>query len=158
MLSRALLFIAVFTSLFPASSVGADSTSANQIRSQRMEIDKAFQQHDAKRLATLFSSTCHFTTAAVHIDGCDALARSHETLFQKRPDVTLEHHTDRIAVNESWDVASEEGEWVERWTEKDGVTELRGRYLSLWRRENGGWRESDEILVPETCTGSSYCH
>jgi hypothetical protein len=108
-------------------------------------------------LATLFSSACHFMTAAVHIDGGDALESSHETLFTKRPDVTLVHHTDRIAVNENWDVASERGEWVERWTEKDGLTELRGSYLSLWKRENGQWREDDEVLVPEVCEGSSYC-
>ena len=42
---------------------------------------------------------------------------------------------------------SERGEWIERWTEKDGITELRGSYLGLWRRENGQWREGDEILA-----------
>jgi hypothetical protein len=51
------------------------------------------------------------------------------------------------ATNENWDVASERGEWVERWTEKDGITELRGSYLGLWSRESGQWREGDEILV-----------
>ena len=157
MLSRTLLLVVACTSLFSPSYQAADSGSANQLRSQREEIDKAFQQHDAKHLATLFTSNCHFTSAAVHIDGGDALERSLETLFLKRPDVTLVHHTDRIVVNENWDVASERGEWVERWTEKDGTTELRGSYLGLWRRENGQWREGDEILVPETCTGSSYC-
>ena len=155
--SRTLLLMVAFTSLFSAPYEAADSVSADQIRSQRQEIDKAFQRHDAKQLATLFSSACHFTTAAVHIDGGDAVEHFHETLFLKRPDVTLVHQTDRIVVNESWDVASERGEWIERWTEKDGITELRGSYLGLWRRENGQWRESDEVLVPEGCKGSSYC-
>ncbi|HKV82065.1 MAG TPA: nuclear transport factor 2 family protein [Candidatus Sulfotelmatobacter sp.] len=154
-----ILFLGVVcTSLFCASYQVASSASENQIRSQRQEIDKAFERHDAKRLATLFSAGCHFTTAAIHIDGGDALERSHETMFTRRPDVTLIHRTDRIVVNENWDVASERGEWVERWTEKDGRTELRGSYLGLWKRENGQWREDDEILVPETCEGSSYCH
>ena len=157
MRSGTLFLIVAFTSLVSARYEDADSVSTNQIRSQRQEIDKAFQRHDAKQLATLFSSTCHFTSAAVHIDGGDALEHSHEALFLKRPDVTLVHHTDRIGVNEKWDVASERGEWVEHWTEKDGITELRGSYLGLWRRENGQWRESDEILVPETCEGGSYC-
>jgi hypothetical protein len=87
-------------------------------------------RRDAKQLATLFSSACHFTTAAVHIDGGDALEHLQETLFLKRPDVTLVHQTDRIVVNENWEVASERGEWIERWTEKDGTTELRGSYLA----------------------------
>jgi ketosteroid isomerase-like protein len=157
MRSGTLFLVVACTSIFSASYQVSNSASANQIRSQRQEIDKAFERHDAKRLATLFSSACHFMTAAVHIDGGDALESSHETLFTKRPDVTLVHHTDRIAVNENWDVASERGEWVERWTEKDGLTELRGSYLSLWKRENGQWREDDEVLVPEVCEGSSYC-
>jgi ketosteroid isomerase-like protein len=155
--SGTLLLILVLTSLFSAPYEAADSASANQIRSQRQEIDKAFQHHDAKQLAALFSSACHFTAAAVHIDGGDALEHFHETLFLKRPDVTLVHQTDRIAVNENWDVASEQGEWIERWTEKDGITDLRGSYLGLWKRENGQWREADEVIVPETCKGSSYC-
>jgi hypothetical protein len=103
--SGTLLLIVAFTSLFSAPYEAADSVSANQIRSQRQEIDKAFQHHDAKQLATLFSSACHFTTAAVHIDGGDALEHFHEALFLKRPDVTLVHQTDRIVVNENWDVA-----------------------------------------------------
>jgi len=152
------LFLAVAcTSLFCTSYQVANSASANQIRSQRREIDKAFERHDAKRLATLFSSECHFTTAAVHVDGGDALERSHESLFTKRPDVTLVHHTDRMVVNENWDVASEQGEWIERWTERDGPTELRGSYLSMWKRKNGQWLEDDAILVPEICEGGSYC-
>jgi ketosteroid isomerase-like protein len=155
--SRTLLLIVAFTSLFSARYEAADSVSTNQIRSLRQEIDKAFQHHDAKQLATLFSSACHFTTAAVHFDGGDALEHFHESLFLKRPDVTLVHQIDRIVVNENWDVPSERGEWIERWTEKDGITELRGSYLGLWRRENGQWREGDEILVPEACTGNSYC-
>ena len=157
MRSGTLFLVVAYLSFFSPLHEVQDSTSADQIRSQRQEIDKAFDRHDAKRLATLFSPSCHFTTAAVHIDGGDALERSRKTLFTTRPDVTLVHHTDRIVVNENWDVASERGEWVERWSEKDGPTELRGSYLGLWKRENGHWLEGDEILVPEACEGSSYC-
>lgn len=70
----------------------------------------------------------------------------------------LTHHSNRIVVNENWDVASEQGDWIERWTEKDGVTELRGTYLTMWKRDGVRWREYSETIVPETCTGSSYCH
>lgn len=155
--ARTLLFIIVFISVSSVPYKAADSVSAGRILSQRHQMDEAFQHHDAKQLAALFSSACHFTTAALHVDGGDALEHSHEALFLKRPDVTLVHQTDRIVVDENWDVASERGEWVERWTEKDGITELRGSYLGLWRRENSEWRESDEMLVPEACKGGSYC-
>jgi ketosteroid isomerase-like protein len=133
------------------------SSSAEQIRSMRQEIDKAFQRHDAKQPTTLVNSDCHFTAASVHIDGSAALERFHASLFTKRPDVILTHHPSRVVVNEDWDVASEQGDWIERWTEKDGVKELRGTYLTMWKRDGGHWREYSETIVPETCTGSSYC-
>jgi ketosteroid isomerase-like protein len=122
------------------------SSSEGQIRSTRQEIDEAFQRHDAKQLTTFVSSDCHFTAASVHIDGSDALERFHASLFAKRSDVILNHHPNRIAVNEAWGVASEQGDWIERWTNKDGVTELRGTYLTIWKREGGHWREYSETI------------
>jgi ketosteroid isomerase-like protein len=155
MLARMLFLILVSTSVFGQATT---PSSAEQIRSMRQEIDQAFQRHDAKQLTTLVSSDCRFTAPTVHIDGSDALERSHAALFTKRPDVIFSHHPNRVVVNEDWDVASEQGDWRERWTEKDGVTELRGIYLTMWKRDGGHWLEYSETIVPETCTGSSYCH
>jgi ketosteroid isomerase-like protein len=155
MLSRMLFLILASTSVFCQTTT---SSSAGQIRSLRQEIDKAFQRHDAKQLTTLVSQDCHFTALLVHIDGPDALERFHASLFMRRPDVILTHHPNRVVVYEDWDVASERGDWIERWTDKDGVTELRGTYLTMWKRDGGHWREYSETIVPETCTGSSYCH
>jgi len=155
MLSRMLFLALASTSVFCRTTAPG---SAGQIRSMRQEIDKAFQRHDAKQLATLVTSDCHFTAAAVHIDGSDALERSHASLFMRRPDVIFTHHPNRIVVNEGWNVAAEQGDWIERWTEKDGFTELRGISLTMWKRDGGQWREYSETLVPEICTGSSYCH
>jgi len=132
-------------------------SSASHIRSARQQIDDAFQRHAARQLATLVTADCHFTAPSVHTDGPEALERFYTSLFAKRPDVTLTHHVNRIAVNENWDLASEHGDWIERWTDKDGLTELRGIYLTMWKRDGRYWREYSETVVPETCTGSSYC-
>jgi len=142
----------------PAFCQTASFGSQDQIRSIRRQIDGAFQHHDAKRLATLFSSDCHFTAPSSHIDGSEVLERFDAALFMKRPDVTLSHAVNRIVVNENWGLASEQGEWTERWTDKDGITELRGSYMAMWKRDDRGqWLEYSEIIVPETCSGSSYC-
>jgi ketosteroid isomerase-like protein len=154
MLSRLIFLFLLSTAVFGQTAI---SGSTEQIRSMRQEIDKTFQNHDAKQAATLATPDCHFTTPVVHIDGSDALERFQASLFTRRTDVTLAHYPNRIVVNEDWDVASEQGDWIERWTEKDGVTELRGSYLTTWKRDGGHWREYSENIVPETCTGSSYC-
>jgi ketosteroid isomerase-like protein len=150
-----LSLLLVSTALFCQNTT---SSPTGQIRSMRQEIDKAFQHHDAKQVAALVSSDCRFTAPTVHLDGSEALERFQASLFTRRPDVTFTHHPNRIVVNEAWDLASEQGDWIERWTEKDGVTELRGTYLTMWKRDSGHWQEYSETIVPETCTGSSYCH
>jgi ketosteroid isomerase-like protein len=150
-----LSLLLVSTALFCQNTT---SGSAGQIRSLRQEIDKAFQRHDAKQLAALVSADCRFTAPTVHLDDSEALERFQASLFTRRPDVTFTHHPNRIVVNEAWDLASEQGEWIERWTEKDSATELRGTYLTMWKRDSGHWREYSETIVPESCTGSSYCH
>lgn len=152
-----LIMLCVIVGFISAFWQTTTSNSADQIRSARQEIDDAFQRHDARQLVTLVTSDCHFTAPSVHTDGVDALERAHTSLFARRPDVTLTHHADRIVVNENWDLASERGDWVERWKYKDGVTELRGTYLTMWKRDGGQWREYSETIVPESCTGSSYC-
>jgi len=132
-------------------------TSEEQIHSVRRQVDDAFQRHDAKQLAALTTSDVHFTAPSVHVDGADALERSYTGLFVRRPDVVLTHQINRIVINENWDLASEWGDWLERWTYKDGVTEIRGTYLTMWKREGGYWRVYSETIVPESCAGSSYC-
>src|ERR1700730_5724144 len=127
MLSRLLFLILAFASVLCQTTT---STCGEQIRSLRQETDKAFQHHDAKQLAALVSSDCRFTAPTVHIDGSDDLERFYASLFTRRPDVTLTHHPNRVVVNENWDVASEQGDWTERWTDKDGGTDLRGTYLT----------------------------
>ena len=150
----------LFLALATMSALGQTTTSGSegQIRCVRQDLDLAFQRHDAKRVAALATSDCHFIAPSIHVDGSDALQRFDESLFLKRTDVTLLHHPNRIVVNEDWDVASEQGDWIERWTEKDGITELRGTYLAMWKRDGGKWREYSETIVPETCNGGSYCH
>jgi ketosteroid isomerase-like protein len=157
MFLRILFFTIASVSVLAQSVQPAKPSSADQIRSIRQELDKAFAQHDATKLSALFTTDCHFTALKVHIDGSDVLERFHKSLFVKRPDVILTHNASRIDVNEAWDVASEQGEWIERWTEKDGTTELRGTYLTMWKRDNNRWLEFSEMIVPQTCSGGSYC-
>lgn len=94
-----------YLSLFASTNAFSQpkaSGSADQIRLVRREIDTFFQRHDPKKSASLFTSDCHFTAPSVHIDGLEALERSH----------TLIHNSNRIVVNEEWNFASEQGEEI----------------------------------------------
>jgi hypothetical protein len=82
MLSRMLFLILASISVFCQTKT---PDSAGQIRSLRQEIDKAFQRHDAKQLATLVSPDCRFTAPSVHIDGSDALLMQEAVVHRTKP-------------------------------------------------------------------------
>jgi len=150
MRSVTLLMIAV-TFAFWQTTI---SSSDEQIRAVCEQIDGAFQRHDANQLATFAISDIHFIAPSVHTDGVDALERSYMSLFAKRPDVTLFHHENRIAVNEDWNLASEYGDLLERWTYPDGVkfvsdnVEARRRPLSRIQRGHSAGELLREFLLP----------
>lgn len=54
-------------------------------------------------------------------------------------------------------LAAERGSWVGRWRRADGVQELHGTYLAMWRRTGAGWQIRSELFVTLRCTGSRAC-
>ena len=64
----------------------------------------------------------------------------------------------RIHVEAAFGLASEFGDWVERWREPTGLIDMRGTYYALWRKlPDGRWVIEAEVNMPEFCTGSDYC-
>ena len=112
---------------------------------------------DAAAYSAPWAPDMQFTSGGMHAVGRDSLARSTAGLLQERPDLVFTLHPARVTVNVAWDVASEEGDWLERWREPSGMTELRGPYFALWSRQDGRWQIVAEILHPATCRGSDYC-
>ena len=77
--------------------------------------------------------------------------------FETRPDTIYVRTPGTIDVYSPWNVASERGEWVGRWTEPDGKLEIGGTYLAQWRRSQRAWLIQAELYVPTHCRGSKYC-
>jgi len=71
--------------------------------------------------------------------------------------VTTIRTPSRVVVTEEIGFGSEEGTLVERWTARDGSTELRGNYFTMWKRINGTWKQQADVSIPESCKGHNYC-
>jgi len=141
----------------PAASSDSAETDRAAILAERAAWNRGMAARDTAAYRAPWAAGIQFTTGGGQVVGRDSLASSTAALLQSRPDLFLELRPARVTVNAAWGLASEEGEWVERWREPSGMTELRGPYFSLWRHENGHWRIAAEILHPATCTGSDYC-
>jgi hypothetical protein len=103
------------------------------------------------------SKTYHSASGSGRISGADSAVVFAARLFARRPDLLFQARPTRIRVLADHGLASELGEWVERWREPSGLTELRGTYFALWRRQSNRWLIEGEVNVPESCTGSDYC-
>jgi len=80
------------------------------------------------------------------------------SLFQRRPDVTWINNPTEIIINPQWEVAYEDGTWIESWTEPDGQVTIKGKYSSLWKKENSTWVLHAMVFIPLNCIGDSkYC-
>ena len=91
------------------------------------------------------------------LPGPDAYVAAAVKLFAQRVDLVYNFRPTRIRVVADHGLASEYGEWNERWTEPSGLTQMRGTYYVVWRYQRGRWLIEGEVNVPESCAGSDYC-
>lgn len=128
------------------------------IRAARNAWSLAFVRRDTASLAAQWAPNGVLSTGAGTWRGRDEIVREHyAALFRSRPDITFTRKLQRVEGQDGWQLVSELGAWVERWSEPDGLTELRGTYFTMWRRTGGDWFKLSEIFVPATCKGRAYC-
>ena len=128
------------------------------IREARAASNAAIARHDLAGIAALWMENVHVTpSTSAFTDGRAENQRRMGEQFQRRPDTIYIRTPTMIDVYMQWSVASERGEWIGRWTEPDGATEIGGTYLVQWRKVEGGWRIQSELYVPTHCKGSKYC-
>jgi hypothetical protein len=139
------------------SADGQPEDSREQISSVRAQLDQAFLQRSFADRTRLMTDEVTTTGPNWHERGRSSTEKAERDLVRRRPDVTWVHTPQDIVVNEPWSVASESGIWYERWRAPDGLIQIDGRYLALWKRENGAWLLHAELFVPHSCRGGSYC-
>jgi len=142
-----------------AANVGAAKTDIQRaIKAERDAWNVAFARRDTAALGAQWAPTGTLSTGAGTWQGREEIVREHyASLFSGRPDISFTRTTDRVAGHDGWHLVYETGRWIEKWSERDGVTELRGAYFTMWRRARGRWRKLSEIFVPDYCAGSTYC-
>jgi ketosteroid isomerase-like protein len=151
-------FLVTDTGLAQGPSVNpAKPSSESQIRDARKGFDDAIARRDFSALSSFATPDLQETGPSLRSTGLATLQASAKSLVARRPDLDMRFESDRIEVNETWDVASEQGHWRERWIEKGSPVDLRGSYLAMWKRINGQWFLEACLFVPLVCKGEKYC-
>ena len=131
--------------------------SKREILAARAAWNKAMAEHDAEAVSRMLAPDYSVVNAAYQRRGMTAERDGLAALFNARPDLLFKRTPTRVVVSDGTGNASEQGNWIERWTEKDGPTQLQGTYFVLWRRIDGAWKEQAVVFAPEICKGGSYC-
>ena len=131
---------------------------AAAIRAARAQSNAAIAAHDVPGIARHWLPDVHIVTSTgAQGTGREVNGERMGQQFARRPDTVYVRTPMTIDVFAAWQVASERGEWTGRWTEPDGVIDIRGTYLAKWRKVDGTWRIQTELFVPTSCRGSKYC-
>ena len=141
-----------------AAAQSAPGTDEAAIRAARVQSNQAIAAHDVAGIARHWMPDVHVVTSTgAQGAGRDSNSQRMADQFGRRPDTVYVRTSTVVDVFAAWNVASERGEWTGRWTEPDGVVQIRGTYLAHWRKVNGTWLIQAEVFVPTACTGSTYC-
>ncbi len=144
-----------------AAGVGVFAQSLSDeklIRDSRATSNAAIAKHDTAGIARFWMDDIHITTStSAQAGGRAANQDRMAQQFERRPDTIYVRTPSVVDVFTEWNVASEQGKWVGRWTEPDGKVEIVGTYLAQWRKIDGRWLIQSELYVPTRCAGSKYC-
>ena len=151
--------VLLLTSMVCTGSRIDAQTGEQMIRDTRARSNAAIAAHDIAGIARAWVSDVHVVSStSAQTAGSQANQQRMARQFETRPDTIYVRTPSTIDVYSPWNVASERGEWIGRWTEPDGKLEIGGTYLAQWRRIDGRWLIQAELYVPTHCRGSKYCN
>lgn len=128
------------------------------IRAARERSNAAIARHDLDAIASVWLDDVHvLSSTSAQAAGKNANRERMAAQFKSRPDTVYVRTPVSIEVYDAWNVASERGAWMGKWTEPDGVLEIGGTYQAQWRKVDGRWLIQGELFVPAHCRGSKYC-
>jgi ketosteroid isomerase-like protein len=129
------------------------------IRDTRARSNEAIAAHDIAGIARAWANDIHVVSStSAQTAGSQANQQRFAQQFKSRPDTVYVRTPATVDVYPPWNVASERGTWVGRWTEPDGQLEIGGTYQAQWRKVDGQWLTQAELYVPTHCRGSKYCN
>ena len=154
-----LAVLVLLSALCPSDRLQAQpSEDERLIREARARSNAAIAAHDLDGIARAWMPDVHVVSStSAQTAGSQGNRQRMAQQFKNRPDTIYVRTPNTVDVFAPWNVASERGEWIGRWTEPDGKLEIGGTYQAQWRKIDDRWLIQAELFVPTYCRGSEYC-
>ena len=158
MRNRLTLLIALLVvSCAPVTPALSTDSDAAAIRNARRQMSESLSKREFAAIGQHLTDNVSITGPVWRTVGREHVLGAYSGLMTRRPDLVWTYEPQEIRINRDWSFASESGTWRETWGESDGLTDLRGSYMALWRRAEGRWLLDAQVFIPLACTGSGYC-
>ena len=150
--------IMIVLSCAPSPQKKKDQVETDKIRSVREFSNQSIERKDTAALASVWTIDYHVITSRnFEVSGRAANRDRFFNEFSSKPDVIYIRTPQSIEVFDKWNMASETGTWVGRWTDMDVHVEVTGTYFAIWHHVDGTWLIRAELFVPLACSGSTLC-
>ena len=137
----------------------ANADPSADIRDVRARSNKAIAAHDLETVIATMTPDIVVTAGdgAVFVGRDNVRARVART-FADATFIDYLRTPDSITVSTARPtLAAEHGHWMGRYHTTNGIEDIGGVYLAMWRRTNEGWRIRSELFVSLTCHGPRMC-
>jgi ketosteroid isomerase-like protein len=142
----------------PGNKTAESSTAAAEIRALRTRSNDAIAARKLSGVTDIMLPDIVVIGGnGGALIGRDSSQASFRRQFADPKFIGYTRNPTRVDVSTARPLAAEAGEWLGRWREADGVRQVRGTYLAMWRHTDDGWRIRSELFVTLECTGSSTC-
>jgi ketosteroid isomerase-like protein len=133
----------------------ADDPSVAAVRQARDAFNAAILKRDSTAIGAFLASSYHIVTGrSDQFHGGKEEETEWARRFRTDPTMTYRRMTRDVAVNESWGLAQETGEWSGTYTVSSHRVVASGVYAAKWQRtEKGRWLLQAEVFTTLKCDG-----
>lgn len=120
----------------------------NLIRSARLASNQAIQARDLDALTQFWEPEIQVTTSSgSHLSGSEAYRAAFQKQFVKFADISYVRTPTTIKIDQEGSKAAESGQWTGKYKDADGVKEVKGTYMAMWRWNGLVWLIRSELYV-----------
>jgi uncharacterized protein (TIGR02246 family) len=137
----------------------ATSSPDREIRDVRNKSNKAIAAHDLEAVTETLTPDVVITSGnGTVLVGRDSVRARFRRIFADTTFIDYLRTSDSITVSTARpELAAEHGHWMGRFHTANGIEDVGGVYLAMWRRTGEGWRIRSELFVSLTCHGARGC-
>ena len=129
------------------------------IRAARAANNEALKEQDAQGVAEDYLEDFFILTSTNGLfTGKQRVEEIYQLVFDTREDVLFVRTPTAITVNNDWNMASENGNWIGTWIVDSEDIEVGGDYYAKWHKIDGVWKMRCEVYTQFDCEGEVVCN